>query len=103
MAKAKKARALADVSCAVCGTRLELWDATTALDGRTVCAANCLGAGIVIARGKPEYQAEDDDQAARQAMADEPPELPEAAYFDPADCGGTFDGFNVTSDADPGL
>lgn len=23
--------------------------------------------------------------------------------FDPADCGGVFDGFTVTSDADPGL
>jgi hypothetical protein len=32
-----------------------------------------------------------------------PEELPESAYFDPADCGGTFDGFNVTSDAAPGL
>jgi hypothetical protein len=29
--------------------------------------------------------------------------LPEAAYFDPADCGGTFDGFSVGTDADPGL
>jgi hypothetical protein len=77
MAKAMKASAWADVSCAVCGTRLELWDATTALDGRTVCAANCLGAGIVIARAKPEYQ---DDEA-----QDEPPQLDEAAYHDEAD------------------
>jgi hypothetical protein len=103
MAKAKKASALKDTSCGVCGRPLELWDAVRSLDGRTVCAANCLGAGIVIARGKPEFQAEEDDQAARLAMPEEPPELPESAYFDPADCGGTFDGFNVSSDADPGL
>jgi hypothetical protein len=24
-------------------------------------------------------------------------------YFNEADCGGVFDGFTVTSDADPGL
>jgi hypothetical protein len=56
MSARKKASARADVSCAVCGKPLELWDATTALDGRTVCAENCLGAGIVRARGLPEYQ-----------------------------------------------
>jgi hypothetical protein len=83
MAKAKRASALKDTSCAVCGRPLELWDAVRSPDGRTVCAANCLGAGIVIARGKPEYQAEDDEQAARQA--DEPPQLPEASYYDEAD------------------
>jgi hypothetical protein len=34
---------------------------------------------------------------------DKPYSLPEAACFDEADYGGTFDGFNLTSDADLGL
>ena len=71
MAKRVKQRK-ADVSCAVCGKPLDLLSATTGLDGATVCASNCLGAGIVLARTMPEYQ-------------DEPPELPESAYFDEAD------------------
>jgi hypothetical protein len=58
--------------------------------GRTVCAADCLGTGILIARGKPESQGE-------------PPELPGSVYFDEADCGGTFDGFSASNDADSGL
>jgi hypothetical protein len=87
MARAKRASARADVSCAVCGRPLLLWDAVKALDGRTVCAADCLGAGILIAWTMPEYQGEEDDEAARMAMADEPPELPLAAYHDDADEG----------------
>ena len=71
MAKRKPAKR-ADVSCGVCGRPLSLWEATTGLDGATVCASNCLGAGIVLARTMQEYQ-------------DEPPELPESAYFDEAD------------------
>jgi hypothetical protein len=35
-----------------------LWDSIAALDGSTVCAADCLGAGIVLARQRPEYQEE---------------------------------------------
>ena len=72
MAAQKKAAARKDVSFAVCGRPLDLRDATKALDGRTVCAADCLGAGIVIARTMPQCQ-------------DEPPQLPEAAYFDETD------------------
>jgi hypothetical protein len=48
----------ADTSCAVCGRPLTLWDSTTALDGSTVCAADCLGAGILLARQLPQYQEE---------------------------------------------
>lgn len=29
--------------------------------------------------------------------------VPPATNFDPSDCGGVWDGFQVTSDADPGL
>jgi hypothetical protein len=57
------------VSCAVCGKPLDLWSAIAALDGSTVCGADCLGVGILRARQLPEYQ-------------DEPPELPETAYAD---------------------
>src|SRR5262245_44335719 len=46
----------ADVSCAVCGRPLTLWDTTAALDGHTVCASNCLGQAILRARQRPEYQ-----------------------------------------------
>jgi hypothetical protein len=83
----------ADLSCAVCGKPLDLWSATTALDGSTVCAADCLGVGILRARERPEYR-------------DEPPELDEAAFYSGADedYGGAVDGLrNVISDADPGL
>jgi hypothetical protein len=48
----------ADTSCAVCGRPLTLWDATTTVDGATVCATNCLGAGIERARQLPEFQGE---------------------------------------------
>ena len=30
-------------------------------------------------------------------------EIPAAVEFDESQCGGAFDGFTVTSDADPGL
>jgi len=46
----------AETCCAVCGKPLTLWDRTTALDGATVCADNCLGVGILRARELPEYQ-----------------------------------------------
>jgi hypothetical protein len=59
IAARKKASARADVSCAVCGKPLELWDATTALDGRTVCASGCLGGNIVACREHPAYQGDD--------------------------------------------
>ena len=36
-----------------------------------------------------------DEISAREWIAQHP--------FDPADCSGTFDGFSVKSDADPGL
>jgi hypothetical protein len=36
----------ADTSCAVCGKPLDLWTATAALDGRTVCASGCFGAHL---------------------------------------------------------
>jgi hypothetical protein len=82
----------AETSCAACGRRLELWDATTGLDGATVCASGCLGQGILTMR---QHNAE---------AADEPPQLPESAYADEADYGGAVDGLgNVSSDADPGL
>jgi hypothetical protein len=60
----------ADTACAVCGRPLTLFDNTTALDGRIVCAADCLGVGIL---------------RMRQHNADEPPQLPDLAYFDPAE------------------
>jgi hypothetical protein len=63
----------AGVSCAVCGQPLHLWSATRALDGQTVCASDCLGAGILRARQLPEYQ-------------DDPPAAPEAEA-----CGSWFD------------
>jgi hypothetical protein len=69
MAKRKSREARADVSCAVCGKPLTLWDRTTALDGSTVCAADCLGPCIVTCRTKPEFQDEeapsDSDNAER--------------------------------------
>jgi hypothetical protein len=36
----------ADTTCAVCGRPLDLWTATAALDGRTVCASGCFGAHL---------------------------------------------------------
>jgi hypothetical protein len=71
MSARKKASARADVSCAVCGRPLELWDATSALDGRTVCAENCLGGGVVRCREHPAFQ---DDQSPCHQNDDTAPE-----------------------------
>jgi hypothetical protein len=107
----------ADTSCAACGRPLTLWDATTALDGRTVCAKNCLGAGIVRARGMPQYQGDDApppvpvrlDTGAVVWVEDPSPgwlppgERGRCGRWSEDDYGGAFDGRDVSSDADPGL
>lgn len=48
-----------------------------------------------VERNEPAYV--DPDGNPHGSMADV------RRYFNEAECGGTFDGFNVTSDADPGL
>jgi hypothetical protein len=69
----------ADTSCAVCGRPLTLFDRVTALDGRTVCGEDCLGAGILRARQLPEYQ-------------DGPPAPPEEAERCGGWCEDDYDG-----------
>src|SRR5260221_5393715 len=52
----------------------------------TTFQATMMGAGI---------------EAAKEASV--PPTPSPVCYFNEADCGGVFDGFSVSSDADPGL
>jgi hypothetical protein len=61
----------ADTTCAVCGRPLDLFTATTSLDGRTVCRSGCLGGMIVQCREHPAFQ---DDQPPCHQNDDTAPE-----------------------------
>jgi hypothetical protein len=104
MAARKRESARRDVSCAVCGRPLDLWDATTALDGNTVCAGgDCMGA--FLGGLPPEERG--------QPMPERPDDVPpwadgrnygSGSRYEEGDYGGAVDGLgNVSSDADPGL
>ncbi|HZR55214.1 MAG TPA: hypothetical protein VFB06_37720 [Streptosporangiaceae bacterium] len=103
MAARKRESARKDVSCALCGKALELWDATTALDGRTVCASGCMGGflgGLPAEERGPQMPERPDD----------PPPWADGrnygsgSWYEDGDYGGAVDGLgNVSSDADPGL
>ena len=62
-----------------------------AADWRSLCPSQELKVGAVIA--KPYVDAWT-QEARRPALSN---------HFNEGDCGGVFDGFSVTSDADPGL
>jgi hypothetical protein len=121
MGARKRDSARKDVSCAVCGRPLELWDATTALDGRTVCASGCLGSFLagVPEGNRDERPAETTGRPSWSQLPSVPVQMPEGKVqrptgrraqrsagplYDHGDYGGTVDGLgNVSSDADPGL
>jgi hypothetical protein len=65
----------ADTTCGACGKPLDLWTGNRTLDGVAVCREGCNGAVMAKAR----------EEAEELAQADEPPQLPEAAYHDQAD------------------